>query len=87
MRWTKPNGQSIETNDNPGTIKACNKLGWVQGDVLPGRSATIPDPDDSGEDGPADYPDESDLGENAPPYREEPTDPKPSKKKGKNRTK
>ena len=30
MKWTKDNGQEIETNDMPDTIKHCESLGWKQ---------------------------------------------------------
>lgn len=28
MKWVKPSGIEIETNDNPETIAYCEKLGW-----------------------------------------------------------
>ena len=28
MKWTKPNGNTIETNDEPATIAYAEKLGW-----------------------------------------------------------
>lgn len=28
MKWTKPNGTEIETNDSPETIAYCESLGW-----------------------------------------------------------
>ncbi len=28
MKWTKPNGSEIETNDRPETIEHCESLGW-----------------------------------------------------------
>jgi len=28
MKWVKPSGQEIETNDNPATVKHCESLGW-----------------------------------------------------------
>jgi hypothetical protein len=30
MKWEKPNGSVIETNDLPDTIEAAKKLGWKQ---------------------------------------------------------
>lgn len=30
MKWVKPNGREIETNDLPATIEAAKKLGWVE---------------------------------------------------------
>ena len=28
MKWTKPSGLKIETNDEPATIAYCESLGW-----------------------------------------------------------
>jgi len=28
MKWVKPSGQEIETNDSPETVKHCESLGW-----------------------------------------------------------
>lgn len=28
MKWTKPSGATVETNDNPATVKAATDLGW-----------------------------------------------------------
>lgn len=28
MKWTKPSGSQIETNDDAATIKYCESLGW-----------------------------------------------------------
>lgn len=28
MKWVKPSGQEIETNDLPETIEYCESLGW-----------------------------------------------------------
>ncbi len=28
MKWVKPNGNEIETNDKPATVKYCESLGW-----------------------------------------------------------
>jgi hypothetical protein len=28
MKWTKPSGATIETNDEPATIAAAESLGW-----------------------------------------------------------
>lgn len=28
MKWVKQNGQEIETNDEPATIKGAEALGW-----------------------------------------------------------
>lgn len=33
MKWIKDNGQEIETNDLPATIKYCKSLGWKPADV------------------------------------------------------
>lgn len=33
MKWTKPNGNVIETNDKPATIAYCEKLGWKRATV------------------------------------------------------
>lgn len=30
MKWTKPNGTNIETNDMKATIAYCKSLGWKQ---------------------------------------------------------
>ena len=30
MKWVKPNGSEIETNDLPATIEVAKKLGWVE---------------------------------------------------------
>lgn len=29
MRWKKPNGMIIETNDEPATLEGAKALGWV----------------------------------------------------------
>jgi hypothetical protein len=29
MKWTKPNGSEIETNDDKVTIEYCESLGWL----------------------------------------------------------
>lgn len=29
MKWTKPSGLEIETNDKPVTIEYCKSLGWI----------------------------------------------------------
>ena len=28
IKWKKPNGNEIETNDLPDTVKHCESLGW-----------------------------------------------------------
>lgn len=28
IKWKKPNGNEIETNDLPATVKHCESLGW-----------------------------------------------------------
>ena len=30
MKWTRPTGTTIVTNDLPATIEACEKLGWKE---------------------------------------------------------
>lgn len=30
IKWTKPSGQVVETNDLPATIKTALDLGWVR---------------------------------------------------------
>jgi len=30
MKWTKPNGTSVETNDAPETVEYCKSLGWAE---------------------------------------------------------
>jgi hypothetical protein len=30
MKWIKPNGQEIETNDRPETIEHCESIGWKE---------------------------------------------------------
>ena len=30
MKWIKPSGLKIETNDLPETIEYCSSLGWVE---------------------------------------------------------
>lgn len=30
MKWVKPNGNKIETNDDLATIRFCKKMGWEQ---------------------------------------------------------
>lgn len=30
MKWTKPSGVEVETNDMPETIKYCRSLGWQE---------------------------------------------------------
>lgn len=32
IKWTKPNGAVIETNDNNATIEYCKSLGWIRDD-------------------------------------------------------
>ena len=31
IKWKKPNGNEIETNDRPATVKYCESLGWEKG--------------------------------------------------------
>ena len=33
IKWTKPSGLEIETNDLPATIAYCEGLGWVRDDL------------------------------------------------------
>lgn len=43
MKWKKPNGNEIETNDEEVTIEYCKSLGW-ESDDLPkkrGRPAKV----------------------------------------------
>lgn len=28
MKWVKPSGQEIETNDKPATVAYCESVGW-----------------------------------------------------------
>ncbi len=30
MKWTRPSGTEIETNDEKSTIEACEKMGWKE---------------------------------------------------------
>jgi hypothetical protein len=30
MKWTKPNGNEIETNDEKATVDYCESLGWEE---------------------------------------------------------
>jgi len=30
IKWEKPNGQEIETNDRKETVKYCESIGWIQ---------------------------------------------------------
>lgn len=30
IKWTKPNGNSIETNEEKATIEYCESLGWTK---------------------------------------------------------
>lgn len=32
MRWIRPTGSEIETNDLPETVEACEKMGWKRAD-------------------------------------------------------
>jgi len=31
MKWTKPNGSEVETNEEKATIEHCESLGWKSG--------------------------------------------------------
>ena len=30
MKWTRPSGSEIETNNEKATIEACEKMGWKE---------------------------------------------------------
>lgn len=40
--WIKPNGMEIETNDQPGNLKAAVKLGWKLKEEQPGDEIDVP---------------------------------------------
>lgn len=50
IKWKKPSGVELESNDSPETIKACEALGWEQ----IGQEAPQDDPP-----GPDETPDEA----------------------------
>lgn len=37
IKWIKPSGVEIETNDREETVKHCEKLGWTRADEKPKR--------------------------------------------------
>ena len=41
MKWIKPNGTEIETNDLPATIEAAHNLGWKEAKKKPGRKKKV----------------------------------------------
>ncbi len=54
MKWKKPSGLEIETNELDATVKYCESLGWerMNGQVPeddPPEPSTTPNPDDSSE--------------------------------------
>ena len=42
IKWTKPNGNEIETNEETATIKYCKSLGWMRDtDPEPRRKSKV----------------------------------------------
>ncbi len=41
IKWTKPSGQEVETNDLPETVAYCEALGWER-KRKPGRPRKTP---------------------------------------------
>lgn len=51
IRWKKPSGLEIETNDLDTTVKYCESLGWqrINGETPESEPSTATDPGDSPE--------------------------------------
>ena len=38
MKWKRPSGREIETNDEPATVKHCQDMGWERMDKEPDKN-------------------------------------------------
>jgi hypothetical protein len=50
MKWIKPNGQEIETNDRPETIEHCESIGWKEARKPAKEKQTLPRKEDVNRD-------------------------------------
>ena len=50
MKWIRPSGTEIETNDEEATVKHCKSMGWEPVEVEAARDENPPPWQDAGEE-------------------------------------